>query len=375
MDEELSDDTTPARLDAIIVPTAWPVDALRHVMRVGKALRRPVVALCSRASSAELARKLAKHERAPVIVADVDQSLARKLPYFETDRLLQRGGFYNGSDLSLKRNLGIVLARGSSWQRVLFLDDDIHVNDITELEKAAGLLNKKDEAYRAVGLANQGFEDNSVVCHAYRSVGGHQETFIGGGAMIIDPLGTRSFYPNIYNEDWLFLLGDGIPFRAARAGAVRQRAYDPFGNPQRAAAEELGDTLAEGLFWLLESDGSIDTARSAYWGDALFRRRMFIDFILSELDDKPEHERMRRSLEAARGRSAEITHRLCQTFVELWHADLENWRKYLDWVPISSGPKQFLHEVGMSDRVTFSEYYEEALRPPQEESPSLGGLL
>src|SRR5690348_16454276 len=105
VDEELPGDVKPARLDAIIVPTAWPVDALRHVMRIGKALRRPVVALCSRAASAELARKLAKHERAPVIVVDVDPSLARELPSFETERLLQREGFCSGSDLSLKRNL------------------------------------------------------------------------------------------------------------------------------------------------------------------------------------------------------------------------------------------------------------------------------
>jgi hypothetical protein len=136
VDEELSGelkparrDAIPAKLDAIIVPTAWPVDALRHVMRIGRKLRRPVVALCSRAASAESARKLAEHMRAPVMVVDVDQSLARELPSFQTDRLLQKEGFCSGSDLSLKRNLGLVLARGSSWQRVLFLDDDIHVDD------------------------------------------------------------------------------------------------------------------------------------------------------------------------------------------------------------------------------------------------------
>ncbi|KUL38993.1 hypothetical protein [Actinoplanes awajinensis] len=345
-DEELPTGA-PAGLDAIIVPTAWPVDALRHVMQVGNAIGCPVVALCSRDASAERARKLAEHEEAAVLAVDVDQPLARKLPAFATDRRLREAGFGSTSDLSLKRNLGLVLARGSGWQRVLFLDDDIHIDDPQHLHRAAGLV----DDYRAVGLANHGYADNSVVCHAYREVGGAQSTFIGGGAMIVDTFRTRSFYPNIYNEDWFFLLGDGIPFRAARAGAMRQRTYDPFANPGRAAAEELGDTLAEGLFWLLETGSPDAVAESAYWGDALYRRRRFIDLVIDLVGDGPEGERMRRALVAARGRSAAITHRLCQSFVELWQADLARWRAYLDEVPVSSSPEKFLHEVAMTDHV------------------------
>ncbi|MEU4692453.1 hypothetical protein [Actinoplanes sp. NPDC023714] len=342
------------RLDAVIVPTAWPVDALRHVMRVGRAIDVPVVALCSRDASAEQARQLADLEDAAVLAVDVDASLARTLPSFATDRLLQKSGFGTTSDLSVKRNLGLVLARGSSWQRVLFLDDDIHIDDPEHLHRVAGLA----DDFRAVGLANLGYEDNSVVCHAYRAVGGEQGTFIGGGAMIIDAARTRSFYPNIYNEDWFFLLGDGVPFRAARAGVMRQRPYDPFANPARAAGEELGDTLAEGLFWLLDSGRDIDVAGTAFWGDALFRRRRFIDLMIGMLESAPEHERMRRSLEAARGRSAGITHWLCHNFVDLWRADLARWQDFLDWrVPVTSSPEKFLNEVGMSHHVLPSEAF------------------
>ncbi|BBH71678.1 hypothetical protein ACTI_83630 [Actinoplanes sp. OR16] len=353
----LAEDPRSARrskLDAIIVPTAWPADALRHVMQVGKAIDVPVVALCSRAASAEQARRLADHEGAAVLAVDVDQSLSRRLPSFATDRLLQKSGFGTTSDLSLKRNLGLVLARGSSWQRVLFLDDDIHIDDPDDLHAVAGLV----DDYRAVGLRNLGYEDNSVVCHAYRQVGGFQSTFIGGGAMIVDAARTRSFYPNIYNEDWFFLLGDGVPFRAARAGVMRQRPYDPFANPARAIGEELGDTLAEGLFWLLDSGRDIDVAGGAFWGDALFRRRRFIDLLIGLLESTPEHDRMRRSLEAARGRSAGITHWLCQNFVEQWRSDLTRWQEFLEWkVPITPGPEKFLNEVGMAHQVLPSEAF------------------
>ncbi|MFF5083330.1 hypothetical protein ACFY36_40320 [Actinoplanes sp. NPDC000266] len=338
-----------ARLDAIIVPTAWPADALRHVMEVGTRIGAPVVALCSRASAPEQALKLADHLDAATLVVGVDDTLAALLPSFETDKLLQNHGFGTTSDLSLKRNLGLVLARDLGWQRVLFLDDDILIDDPDQLHRAAGLADR----YRAVGLANSGYSDNSVVCHAYRAVGGRQDTFIGGGAMIVDAMRTKSFYPNIYNEDWLFLLGDGVPFRAARAGEMRQRSYDPFANPARAAAEELGDTLAEGLFWLLDAGERIDTAGSGHWGDALYRRRAFIDLVIAELSETPAHRKMRRSLETARGRSADITHKLCQDFMEAWQRDLEAWRAFLD----NQLPGDFVRRFDTPERVMASKAY------------------
>jgi hypothetical protein len=333
------------RLDAIIVPTAWPVDALRHVMGVGMQIGCPVVALCSKAATAEQANKLARHLDADdVWSVDVGQSLAGMLPSFATERVLRRNGFGNDSDLSLKRNLGLALARGSGWQRVLFLDDDIVVDEPEHLHRAAGLLDQ----YRAVGLANSGYKDNSVVCHAYRAVGGEQDTFIGGGAMMVDVSRTKSFFPNIYNEDWFFLLGDGVPFRAARAGMMRQRPYDPFANAGRAAAEELGDTLAEGLFSLLDFGEDIDTAVNGWWGDALYRRRQFLDYILARSEDTKTPARVRRSLEAARGRSADISHKLCNDFLDAWKKDLQRWRDFLEWVPVSSGLEKFAWEVGVS---------------------------
>ncbi|HET6532683.1 MAG TPA: hypothetical protein VFH03_19015 [Actinoplanes sp.] len=364
--EESLADAEPAELDAIIVPTAWPVDALRHVMRIGTEIDTPVVALCSKAATAGQANKLADHLDAAVLSVDVDESLARWLPTFSTDRLLRDHGFCGSSDLSLKRNLGLTLARGSGWSRVLFLDDDIVIDDSGQLTHAAGLLDR----YRAVGLANTGYRDNSVVCHAFRAVGGKQDTFIGGGAMMIDTSRTSSFFPNIYSEDWFFLLGDGVPFQAARAGAMRQRAYDPFANANRARAEELGDTLAEGLFWLLDFGHDIDTAETGFWGEALYRRRKFIDYILAQPATGARH---RRSLEAARGRSADIRANLCHDFVELWRKDLARWRTFLDWIPVTSGPEKFLLEVGMTHLVHRSEAYLAATEPlPADEAQAAG---
>ena len=83
---------------------------------------------------------------------------------------------YQPGDLSLKRNLGLLIARTAGWERILFLDDDIDVPNPSELEVVAAAADQFD----AVGLHNTGFEDNSVVCHALRHIGGKQDTFVGG---------------------------------------------------------------------------------------------------------------------------------------------------------------------------------------------------
>jgi hypothetical protein len=180
---------------------------------------------------------------------------------------------------------------------------------------------------------------------------------------MIDATSTWSYFPNIYNEDWFFLVGDGVPFRAARAGEMKQRAYDPFANPGRAEAEEFGDTLAEGLFWLLDFGRPIDTAGNGFWGEALYRRRQFIDHILARAGAKQAPDRIRLSLEAARGRSADISHKLCREAVQAWQADLGIWGDFLRRVPVSSSPDKFLATVGMQHQVHHSKDYGRVAEP------------
>lgn len=232
---------------------------------------------------------------------------------------------------------------------MLFLDDDIWDVRAAELPGAADLLTA---GFRAVGLQNRGFADNSVVCHAYREIGAEQDSFIGGGAMLVDPTTTRSFFPNIYNEDWFYLLGDGVPFRAAVSGSMVQRTYDPFADSRRTAGEELGDTLAEGLFWLLDDQRDPGSGDAQFWGDFLYRRRRLFDHVLGLVDTRVEDAarrgQIKASLREARGRSSFITPWLCTTFVSNWFHDLTTWRGFIDHLPKISGVGKALSELGLS---------------------------
>ncbi|MGK5678456.1 hypothetical protein [Actinoplanes sp. URMC 104] len=338
-------------LDAIVVPTFRPHHALRDSLSVARSANCPVVTLCSGPAQRRHAVELGDDFGVSVLAVDLHEARP-EMPRFRSDEVLARNGFVHGSDLSLKRNLGLLLGRMMGWQRVLFLDDDITGVKADELRGAARHLDSGE--YRAVGLANHGYHDNSVVCHAYRAIGADQRSFIGGGAMIVDPGRTRSFFPNLYNEDWFFLLGDGVPFRAAVSGTMVQRSYDPFATIGRAVGEEFGDTLAEGLFWLLDLGLELESGDAGFWGDFLFRRRRLLDHVLDLVDAEVKDEQLREpikaSLRAARGRSAAINPWLCASFVEAWRHDLTRWGRFLAGLPrCPRDPDKALKELGLAD--------------------------
>ena len=61
------------------------------------------------------------------------------------------------------------------------------------------------EDHSVSALLPERYPGNSVVCHAHRLGGGHQDVFASASG-----LGVRcdrdelAFFPNIYNEDWFF---------------------------------------------------------------------------------------------------------------------------------------------------------------------------
>jgi hypothetical protein len=317
--------------DAIIVPTVRHPANLRDAAELAIALDCPLVTLHSGkwTSAAVAARRLPP--RTDLIAIDVPAWARLRLPDFQTARVLATSTkFHRPTDTSPKRNLGLMLCHMLGWKHIVFLDDDIEIPDPADLELAAGLL----DDHNIVGLLVGGYPDNSVVCHANRIAGGHQESFIGGGAIVVEAERTCSFFPDIYNDDWFYMLdGERLQSVGAASGRVIQRPYDPFRNPDRARAEELGDVLAEGVFWLLDQGKSVQDADVRHWQGFLARRRSFINHVLSlvsEADIEPaEKRRMVEALKAARGRLAFITPGLCRDYLQALAADRRLWQSHM----------------------------------------------
>jgi hypothetical protein len=320
----------PAAVDAIIVPTARPTPYLRTAIALAKLQRCPVVVLCSHRASAGAAMNMAARVNAEIIAIDVAHLRGDLLPQFRTTEVLQGTRFSRNTDTSQKRNLGLLLAQVVGWNRIVFLDDDITVPFAEDLNAAAGLV----DSYAAVGLSIGGFPDNSVVCHAFRDLGGRQDTFIGGGALAVGRQSFTSFFPNIYNEDWFFLLDETELKPSAVTGRVIQAAYDPYRDTVRARAEELGDCLAEGLWWLLDNGQPLTAATHSYWREFLSKRRRFIDEVLGMAGSAAltgnQKALITEALKASKGRNLLIDPAMCVNYMRAWSADRELWQLHVE---------------------------------------------
>jgi hypothetical protein len=331
-----STDPIPAGrgVDAIIVPTARRPAYLTETAGLAQSLGCVLVTLHSGkwTSAARAAARLASG--VDLIAIDVPEAARLRLPGWETSRLLEATVFARRTDLSAKRNIALVLSRRLGWSRILFIDDDITGLSPADVWQASGLLG----IHHVVGLQITGFPDHSVVCHAYRQTGGEQQSFIGGGAMLVDLERNNSFFPDIYNDDWFFLL-DGYKWLqpTAMCGQVSQYPYDPFRSPERARAEELGDVLAEGIYWLLDQDRSVLDADENHWTRFLAKRRQFITEVLSMIMvadiETGEKARMATALKGSLGRLALITPTLCGSYLQAWAIDQRRWQRHLELLP------------------------------------------
>src|SRR6185295_20047081 len=90
-------------------------------------LGAPLVVLCSRKTSlTEAVARLGRRRRCRALVIEVPKRYQHDLLPRRTAALRFKVASANRwSDLSLKRNLGLLLARLHGWGKILFLDDDI----------------------------------------------------------------------------------------------------------------------------------------------------------------------------------------------------------------------------------------------------------
>jgi hypothetical protein len=346
---------------AVVVPAQRLDGTLRHAAGVARMAGCPLVIVCSgRSAPGTLTPQQAIDQLADVPVPPwvVAVSLSSSNALAELNLTTSRFNLAADprGDTADKRNLAIMLARQMGWETVLFLDDDVTGVHRPELDRMSQLMaqkNSQGSSLKAVGWAFQSCADNSVVCHAYRNSGGPQDTFIGAGALFIrcDPQAGVSFFPRVYNEDWMFLLDSVVTGRVALAGNLDQAEYDPFKDPARAANEEFGDVLAEGLYSLLHqstarSEDSTDQGAAmmdliwekgtdpAWWRLIIGRRRKLIAVTEKRLRSaRQTRKAMFHSLAAARETLRDSWSIKLAEYVTAWRNDFDAWNKALANIP------------------------------------------
>ena len=341
-----------ARLDAVIVPSSRGPGHLAQGEALAHALGCPLLVLAGGTTAPP-----ARTERGPAasaVVVGIPAGLSLPLLDFATARHAEATSRRN-LDVSTKRNLGLIVARLTGWQRILFLDDDVRDVGPLAVARTLGALGR----LRAAGWTSRHFPDNSVVCHANRLSGAWQDTFVSASALAIQVEGCLPFFPPVYNEDWLFLYPWVARAAVAWAGDVRQIPYDPFLDPARAAGQEFGDVLGEGLFHLLHERQSLRVACSnAYWAAVIDARRLLLDRIEWRLERTafrdgrvgPASPALR-SLARSRCRLESIAPETLADYVEAWRGDLHAWNGRLARLPRLGSLPEALDHLGLSEHV------------------------
>ena len=326
-------------LDAIIVPASRPAVCLQQTIKLSAHLGVLVVVLCSKQTSAKDVEKLAlQTPGARTLVISMPETWSHPdFPYRTSADEFRQASSYRDSDLSAKRNIGLLLARLQGWSKIAFIDDDIKLRGIRNITRLAGEL----ENHQVAGMRVLRHPDNSVVCHARRLARLRQGVFVTGAVLGVHcnslPL---SFFPDIYNEDWFFFASEAAARDLPSVGYARQAEYNPFDCPERARREEFGDLLAEGLYALMDTGNSAAAsyqglaATPAYWSRFIDARREVLSKttrLLSNSRDQDvtgETRSALTSLAAAESQLNTITPDLCLNFLEAWWTDLNEWRKF-----------------------------------------------
>ena len=328
--EQLALDATLA-LDAIIVPASRPARNLEQAITLARAADCPLLILCShKLEPTKVHQLLGERSFKGAIVVKLPKDYRHELLEFRALESI-RGDLPKAcssceTDLSTKRNVGLLLARMVGWRRIFFLDDDIRDISYPDLQSTVSMLG----AFTAAGIRVNSFPDNSVACHAHRATRGLQDVFVTGAALAVDCQKKSGFFPDMYNEDWLFFYDDARTGRLGSSGLkATQLRYDPFADAQRAAWQEFGDVLAEGLYALLDHGQGVEYATREYWVDFLYARRRFLEAIIDRSGTaRPEiREQLLCSVEAALKCSIRIEPKTLERYVRLWRRDLRGWER------------------------------------------------
>lgn len=308
-------------VDAIVVPTARRAEQLQAAIDLAAEARTMLVVLGSRESRVdEVAELVASRPGSRAMIVEMPADYRHDfIPARSSDASFRALSANRDSDLSVKRNVGLLLARLQGWNKIMFLDDDVVVRDADVARLSVEL-----DRHQTAGLVCYSFPDNSVVCHANRLRGARQDVFVTGAALGVHcadhPV---PFFPDIYNEDWFFFYEAAARRSLPKVGTARQRAYRPFDDPGRARREEFGDLLAEGLYAHISAGDELATATRDYWQDFLRARGELLESIQADLSDVETNEAVQAlaSIRAAGEQLAVITPEHCVNFLEAWQQD------------------------------------------------------
>lgn len=217
-------------------------------------------------------------------------------------------------DLPAKRTVALQHARDNGFAVGLLIDDDIKFTGSEDLDRFRSMENA------LAGRPPRSSPDLSVLEEMF-SVEAVPHAFPNGNYLFFDPTVPMGFFPKMYNDDWLFIWSSRdcrptvLPSGSLTHGA---RSFDP---EERAAHQEFGETLIEGL-----CSTQPDILDDGFWQSVIYPRRLYLKS-LRALATAPSS---RRTVDAAIAMHDTIDGsrltRWCRAFLD----DNRRWRERLE---------------------------------------------
>jgi hypothetical protein len=177
-------------------------------------------------------------------------------------------------NLGYVRNYAIILAKKLKLKKVLFLDDDIIVENSSLIRKTFDLLNHYDFA----GAKIVGMIDDSVVGHIARELKLQPEEYFSGGFLAFKTSLVSEYFMNIYNEDWLWMYLHGPKYKAIRYGNAKQLFFDNFKDAiKKAKKQETGELLVDGTKKFLETGKKNNLKKLIFWKQILREKKEYYE--------------------------------------------------------------------------------------------------
>jgi hypothetical protein len=228
--------------------------------------------------------------------------------------------FFPQWDLPLKRNYALWHSRKKNYNKILLVDDDIRGLCASILSAGSTCLDN----YVLAGCFVTEFPDLSIIYHLEQLYSDEIHPLLSGSFLFLRPNDTLSFFPKIYNEDWLFMIPHISSKTICSFGSITQVPYDPFENLRKVAFQEFGDIIAEGLYSLLSTNQFDIRYHTAVWKSFILERRQLLQFLKKKIVDK----RYLRILETALEINFALNAGDCIAFVEKWESDLITWQSF-----------------------------------------------
>jgi hypothetical protein len=331
-------------LDVIVVPTIRSSEHLTYAIELAQRTNSCLLALCNGAASPDEIVQYASVSGVHCTAVDIPTGYSHPLlSGFATDTFPEALYGREKNNISLKRNLSLLLSYMVGWHKLLFLDDDI-----TELNGFNEALTANETI---IGFLLADFPDNSVVRHAERLSGIEPGVSISGSSLLVDATKVRGFFPNVYNEDWFFMHVTARKGTVVNRGTASQLPYNPFSSPLRAVSEEFGDVLAEGIMQLSKLGIDPICASEELWKEILSDRRVLIDEICERLavrnGNMEQSKDALAALCAAREQLGTIKPRTCVDYMAAWRKDVSEWRRRIHTLQKCLSVNQGLEVLGL----------------------------